>query len=227
MALTMLPLCCLATAAKAQISASASLVSDYRFRGISLSDGQPALTVSLAYDHSSGAYAGVSLIGQDTAHDGARMLGNIEYIGYATRKSMGLSWDVGIHNENLTAYADKKYVLHYTELYAGMTSNNFSTHLYYSPNYLKAGAITLYADLDGALRPASQWRLFGHVGVQTPLGPPDIQPNRRERYDFRAGIAREFQRCEVDLAWATTSLTPANQVLPSRAGLVLSVSYFF
>jgi uncharacterized protein (TIGR02001 family) len=226
MALTMLPLC-LATPAKAQFSASASLASDYRFRGVSLSDRRPVLTVSLAYDHGSGAYGGVSVIGLDTAHEGVEMLGNIEYIGYATRKTMGVSWDLGVHNENLTAYADKKYVLRYTELYAGLTSNNISTHLYYSPNYLKAGASILYADLDGALRPAAQWRLFGHVGVQTPLGPPDIQPNRRERYDLRAGIAREFQRCEVDLAWTATSPAPANQALPSRAGLVLSASYFF
>jgi uncharacterized protein (TIGR02001 family) len=162
MALTMLPLC-LATPAMAQISASASLASDYRFRGISLSDGRPALTANLAYDHSSGAYAGVSVIGIDTPHDGAQMLGHIEYIGYATRKSRGLSWDVGLHNEDLTAYADRKYVFRYTEVYAGLTSNNISTHLYYSPNYLKPGASILYADLDGALRPAPQWRLFGHV----------------------------------------------------------------
>jgi uncharacterized protein (TIGR02001 family) len=226
MALTMLPLC-VVTPARAQISASASLASDYRFRGISLSDGRPALTASLAYDHSSGAYAGVSVIGLDAPHDGVEMLGDIEYIGFATRKTMGVSWDVGVHNENLTAYADKKYILRYTELYAGLTSSNISAHLSYSPNYLKAGASILYADLDGALRPAAQWRLFGHVGVQTPLGPPDIQPSRRERYDLRAGVAREFQRCEVDLAWTAGLPTPANQALPSRAGLVLSASYFF
>ena len=222
----MLPLC-LAAPARAQISASASLASDYRFRGISLSDSRPALTAGLAYDHASGAYAGVSVIGVDTPHDGIQMLGTIEYIGYATRRSMGLSWDVGLHNEDLRAYADKEYVLRYTEVYAGVTSNNISAYLYYSPDYFKAGASILYADVDGALRPAAQWRLFGHVGVQTPLGPADIQPSRRERYDFRAGIAREFQRCEVDLAWTAPSPSPANQNLPSRPGLVLSASYFF
>jgi uncharacterized protein (TIGR02001 family) len=226
MVLTISPLW-LAAPAKAQVSASASLESDYRFRGVSLSDSRPALTVSVAYDHASGAYLGASAIAQDTAHAGAQMLGYVEYIGFATPKHLGVSWDFGLNNENLTAYADKEYVLHYTEAYVGVTSSNLSAHLYYSPNYLRSGASILYADIDGALRPAARWRLFGHVGVMTPTGAADAQTNRRERYDLRAGVAREFQRCEVDLAWTAASPDPMNPALPSRPALVVSASYFF
>ena len=226
MVLTMLPLY-LSTPAKAQISVSTSLESDYRFRGISLSNGRPALTASIAYDDSSGAYLGASAIAQDTAHAGVQMLGYVEYIGFATPKRGGVALDFGVNNETLTAYADREYVLRYTEAYVGLTSSNISAHVYYSPNYFRAGASTLYADVDGAFRPAAHWRLFGHVGVLTPTGPADVQTNRRERYDLRAGVAREFQRSEVDLAWTATSPSPLNQTLPSRGALVVSASYFF
>ena len=41
------------------VSGTLTLVSDYRFRGISLSDEDPALQVSLAVDHESGYYGAV------------------------------------------------------------------------------------------------------------------------------------------------------------------------
>ncbi|HRQ61874.1 MAG TPA: TorF family putative porin, partial [Alphaproteobacteria bacterium] len=42
-----------------EFSASAALVSEYAFRGISQSDEHPALQGSIDYEHESGFYAGV------------------------------------------------------------------------------------------------------------------------------------------------------------------------
>ena len=47
-------------AVHAQTTVSAAIESDYRFRGISLSDGKPDVRFNIGYDHKSGAYAGLS-----------------------------------------------------------------------------------------------------------------------------------------------------------------------
>src|SRR5439155_7805223 len=56
-----------------QVSGSASLVSDYRFRGVSLSQEKPALQLNVLYDDQSGWYAGafassVQIFGQHDRH---------------------------------------------------------------------------------------------------------------------------------------------------------------
>jgi hypothetical protein len=45
-----------------------------------------------------------------------------------------------------------------------------SAHVYYSPSPLVSAARTLYAEANGAARPARAWRLFAHAGVLTSLG---------------------------------------------------------
>ena len=53
-----LALACLPAAANASdISAEIGLVSDYRYRGLSLSDGKPAIQGSATFEHDSGLYA--------------------------------------------------------------------------------------------------------------------------------------------------------------------------
>ncbi len=66
----------LARPAHAQFSGAVSLQSDYRYRGISLTERQPVVSLDLAYDHASGAYAGASAIGVN--EDGLRSLGFID-----------------------------------------------------------------------------------------------------------------------------------------------------
>lgn len=55
--------------ADAEFSASATVESEYRFRGVALTDDKPDARIELSYDHPSGAYAGFSLIGGETVHD--------------------------------------------------------------------------------------------------------------------------------------------------------------
>jgi uncharacterized protein (TIGR02001 family) len=223
---------CLAAPARAQITAGASLESDYRFRGISLSGERPVLTLSLGYDHASGLYVGGSAVLEDTPHDGVQLLGQAAYLGYATPKGLGPSWDVGVSHQTFTQYpraeyAGAQYTLRYTEAYVGVITDHISAHLYYSPSYLRPGASTVYADLSGAVRPAQQWRLFGHVGALTPLNQFGGQAPRRERYDLRVGVARQFAGGELHLAWTTTSPGPPVQLSQNGSALVLGAAYFF
>ena len=68
------------------LSASIELVSDYRFRGVSLSDRRPAIQAGAEYAHSSGLFAGVwGSSGVDAEVDA--------YVGYSGRAA-GLSYTV-------------------------------------------------------------------------------------------------------------------------------------
>jgi uncharacterized protein (TIGR02001 family) len=221
-----LTLAVLPAAAVAQVSFSGSVESDYRFRGQSLSNGRPALILSLAYDHPSGAYAGFSALGQDTADDGARLLGFVEYAGYAFRRSAsGPSFDIGIDNENYSEYSRTEYAVAYSEVYGGVTFGGVSSHIYYSPNYFGAGASLVYASLDGAYRPNDDWRLTVHGGASTPIG--FYATGHHERYDLRVGVSRQFRNVEAHVAWTGYWPGPSTSTIASRPAFVIGASLFF
>jgi uncharacterized protein (TIGR02001 family) len=219
----------LASRAQAEVGVSLAADTDDRLRGVSISDGQPVVSLNLAYDHQTGFYGGVSATAVVTAHDGWEMLGEVVYAGYAGRLDGQTSWDVGATNSSVSVYPDTAYRYNYTEVYAGIARNGLSAHVYYSPRYLGGGAPTFYGELNGAWRPARRWRLFAHAGVLTAVGHGALTYYGRTQFDARLGVAREFGRCEVHLAWTTTSATPdfPPGYAQSRNGVVLGAAYNF
>ena len=218
---------CLAAPARAQVAVSVSVESDDRFRGVSLSDGRPVLAANIAYDHVSGAYVGGSVIGVEGPGDNPRVLGYVDYAGYSARANASLAFDVGLTNAHYTRPIPGGYTVDYTEIYAGLVADNVSAHLYYSPNYFGTGAQTVYVDVDGAVRPARHWRLFGHLGVLTPLGG---EARLGGAYvDARAGVAFEFKGCELRLAWTAVGPKPyyPSAYPQGRDAFVLGATYAF
>jgi uncharacterized protein (TIGR02001 family) len=214
----------LAQPARAQLSAALGLTSDYRYRGISLSSGAPAATFDLAYDHKSGFYAGGSTVATD--HDGElRSLGFIEYLGFATRRNGGMSFDVGVNNQDLAYYyRDKRIPLRYAEVYAGVVGDFLSAHLHYSPNYLRRGYAALYAEVDGSVKPAEKWRLFAHLGSTIPVGDTE---GRRQRWDARAGVARQLGPFELQASVTSTTPNPPAATPHHPTALIAGASWFF
>jgi uncharacterized protein (TIGR02001 family) len=214
----------LAEPARAQVSASLGLQSDYRYRGISLSNARPVGTFDIAYDHKSGFYAGGSAIVTD--HDGElKSLGFIEYLGYATPRFGGVSWDFGLDNQDLAYYyGDKRIPVRYAEGYVGVVGKVLSAHLHYAPNYLRQGYGSLYAEVDGSVKPADKWRLFAHLGATVPVG--DTQ-GRRQRWDARAGVARQLGPIELQASLVATTPNPPAATPQARTAVVVGASWFF
>ena len=212
--------------AQAQLSGSLTVASDFRLRGISVTERRPAVTLSAAYDDRSGLYAGASVIAHDPEAVAARILGHTEYLGYAMRADDGVSWDVGVANVDLTLYADQKYPLSYRQLYVGVGKDSLSARLSLSPNYPRHGLSSAYLDLNGVARPAEDWRVSGHVGVMRRLGggPGD---GRRERYDARVGVTRSFDDFEVQASWTGVAHRPRPRASRTRSGFQVGASYFF
>ena len=214
----------LAQPAHAQLSADVSVQTDYRYRGFSLSSGLPAATVDFAYDHPSGVYAGASAIG--AVIDGkARSLGFIEYLGYASPRFHGMSWDVGVNNEDLAYYYEgRRLPYRYAEVYGGVVGDHVSAHLHYAPSYLRPGYGSLYAEVEGSLKPAEHWRLFAHLGTTIPVGDT---AGRRQRWDARAGVARQFGPVELQASVTSTTPDPPALTPHHRTALVAGATWFF
>jgi uncharacterized protein (TIGR02001 family) len=218
----------LTTVANAQVSGSASLLSDYQYRGLSLSDGRPALSLSLSYDTAMGAYVGGSAIAE-TGHGGVRMLGHVEYLGYARRTASDLTWDIGVTNQHVTKYYDQNYELNYTQIYAGLKYRSLSYYIYYSPDYFAEHYSTVYVDVSGGFRPARRIRVFGHVGALAAFGANPGPASPAVQVDLRAGVAAEFRHGELELSWGTAlgRLNYLAGVPQRRAAPVLTALVFF
>lgn len=219
----------LSSPARAQVGLAVSVDSDDRFRGVSLSDERPVLGLQVSYDPAGGAYAGAGVIAVDTAHDGLRALGYVAYLGYARRGATGPTWDVGVTNAEVREYSSGRNSLNYSEAYVGFLTEHFNGRIFYSPGYFGGKLRTVYAELNGAIRPAPDWRLFGHVGVLTPVGGWAPRGARGERYDLRAGLARQWGDYELRLVWTSAIAEPTYAGTPqqTRDALTVGASYAF
>jgi uncharacterized protein (TIGR02001 family) len=210
--------------ASAQVAVEGALLSDYRVRGYSISDGEPAASLSLSYDHPSGVYIGATAIG--SFRDGQPELAGFQAnAGYALRLSPQVSLDAGV-SRSVYYYAYGTRHLGYTELYFGVSAPHVSARVNYSPDYYRAGTPTLYAEVDGGIEPVTNWVLSAHAGVFSYLGwHPSFLP--RERYDWRIGAARKFgaTSLRLDLSGRVQG-TPARRATDATA-LVFSVTHGF
>jgi uncharacterized protein (TIGR02001 family) len=217
------------TPATAELGASISILSQDRLRGYSVSRGRPVATLDLSYDDASGFYVGGSATGVATAHQGARLLGAKANFGYATEIEPGLVMDIGIVHSRYTEYFSGGRAADYTEAYFGLITNHFSSHIHYSPDYFRSGLSTIYADVEGVVRPVANWRLNSHLGVLTQIRGPRPPGVARTHYDWRLGVAR--QAGPFDLQLAVTGGGPGPDYYNGRPhrrnALVFAVVYIF
>lgn len=178
--------------ASAQVAIEAALQTDYRVRGYSISDGEPAASLSVSYDDPSGVYLGGSTVG--TIRDGeAELLGIQGNLGYAVRLSPAVSIDGGISRTQYFYGYGTSRNYDFTEVYLGLALPDVSARVSYSPDYYRNDTPTIYAELDSGFEPAPDWFLSAHVGALTYLDRrPFYLP--RTRYDWRLGASRQFGR---------------------------------
>lgn len=233
--------------AQAQPTVSLLLESDYRYRGLSLTDGKPAGRLGLALDHRSGAYGGGSLVVGDGGGGDVSVIGYGGYAGYARRTGSGLAWDVGVTGSRIETHIPVRinlvgpdgraylqtyrysYRARYLEAYAGASKGPLAAYVYYSPDYLQQEGKTLYFDLTATARPRDDIRLFGHLGALAPLERRPAPGGGRGRFDYRLGIAWQFRRGELQLAWTGVASHVDYPIgYPQRRdALVLSAAAFF
>jgi uncharacterized protein (TIGR02001 family) len=178
--------------AQAQVSGSAGIVSDYMYRGISLSSGKPAARLSLDVDGASGWFAGGQVVTGQLApqsHRNAQWLG---YGGYAQRLPSGLSWETGVSAYAFHGAPDWNF----REVFVGLSYDNYSARLHYSPDYLGFGDRTVYAELNGGAPLAAGWRYFWRGGFLAAL---DNALSSRAEARIGVGTAVEGWQLQLSL----------------------------
>jgi uncharacterized protein (TIGR02001 family) len=209
----------------AQTSGSVSIISDYRYRGVSLSEGRPVAQINLGYDSPGGWYAGG--FASSARLDSANTEQLIAYAGYTDQFSSGLSWEAGASNALFLGVS--RY--NYAEAFAGLTSDNFSGRIYFSPNYFGQNARTMYAEINGAYPFLEKIHLLAHIGLLHSISSTDGGVSDAiSRFDSRLGVSASVADWNAQLAWVVIEKSQSKyshyEDRNPRA-LVLSLSYAF
>jgi uncharacterized protein (TIGR02001 family) len=217
-----------ASAASAQLSGTLSVVSDYRYRGISLSQQKPAAQASVDYDDPSGFYGGlfgstVELAGESTTSAQA-----LAYVGWVLPVGNGFHWDLG---GDYSVFSDG-HSYDFGELYTGIGASNFNVRVHYSPNYFGFDQPSWYGEVNGSVPLGNDFALFAHLGFLRPVGQVATYPTSsvRNPVDWRVGVERDFGGFNIQVAWVGTNgsgaLYPLNET-ERRNTVVASRSWSF
>ena len=213
----------------AQVTGNVTLLSDYRFRGESLTEGQPALQAGVNYDHPGGAFLG-GLVSNVRIDPDVSGLSARVYAGYARPLDGRASWDAGIVTYAFPRPASGPSY-DYAEAFLGASFETLSTRLYYTNNYF-GGGTAAYLEVN-ATRPIVE-RLFlvGHVGYLHLSQPREGLANIQSRgiIDMLAGVNVEVSGLTLGLSVVGSSAQ--QQSCPGGSGrcnttAVLSLSHAF
>ncbi|WP_076592601.1 TorF family putative porin [Herminiimonas arsenitoxidans] len=212
-----------------------SVVSDYRFRGVSQTFKQPAVQGGFDYAHSSGFYVGNwnSNVSGNSFTDGSIEMDL--YGGYKFTIAPDLTGDVGVlyyyYPGAFNTGTNKKY--NTTELYAAGTYKWFTlkysstvSDFFATPDSKGSG----YLELNAAFEVADKTTLGFHVGQQK------VRHNGSLDYtDYKVSLARDFGFATIGLAIIGTDVdgdgpvTSGSGKVKKTAGTtgVLSISKAF
>jgi uncharacterized protein (TIGR02001 family) len=187
-----------ASGASAQLSATASVLSDYRYRGISLSQERPAAQFGLAWDDPSGVYAGLFASSVQFALSPGRELQIASYAGYARRFASGWSAEVGAEYSTFTGPGSYDYA----EAYVGVAGEQLSARLYFAPRYFGRDSGAFYAEINGTQALSDRLRLVAHAGMLVNRGNYMLYgPTDRRLLDGRLGVAVDIEAFTLQASW--------------------------
>ena len=214
--------------ARAQVAGTVAIVSDYRFRGVSLSRQNPAIQASIGFDAPNGWYAGVFGSSVELAGTGTRGVQAVPYIGVAAPVAGDLHWEAGADYSIFSS----AHAYDYGELYAGITIRKLNVRVHYSPEYFGRAHASLYGEMNATQPLQDGVALLAHVGVLAPLSsaPDPYTETVHNPVDVRAGVGIDVAALNIQLAWIWTDgvgnsypAYPAQQ----RSAFVASLSWSY
>ena len=200
------------------IAYNVGVTTNYLFRGVSQSQGDPAISGGVDYSHASGFYAGAWASTQKWVEDGGyKADSNLEldlYGGY--KGAMGdVGYDVGLvtyyyPGDQMAAPATDPDT---TELYLGMSWKTLSLKYSYTVSDRFVGWSTTagdktkgsyYLDLSGSHDLGNGWGVVGHIGYQ------DVKDNDAASYtDYKLGVTKDVGFGTVTMAYTDTDADTA------------------
>ena len=196
----------------AEISGNVALTTDYRFRGISQTDRDPAIQGGFDWAHDSGFYLG-------TWGSNVQFAGSLEldyYAGYAGNITDNIGFDVGAlyydyPGGDLGGGVDPEYY----EVYGGLSGDvgpvGLSGTVSYSPDYFGETGKAFYYDLGASYDLPAEFSLSAHFGYQTiddgSVNDDGFFSSDEDSYkDWSFGVSRSFMGADLDLSYIDTNL---------------------
>ena len=186
------------TAAHAELSGTVGVVSDYDFRGISLSATDPALQGSIDWAAESGFYVGAW--GSNIDY-GQGVDGDIEidlYAGYAGETEGGLGWDVGLV---YYTYPGSDDISDYPELYGALSYKWFELKQWYSNDLSGLDEDGFYTEANGSFELPANFGLNLHIGYQY-----GDAWDGSEFMDYSVGVGYTLGNFDLELKYVDTDL---------------------
>lgn len=230
--------------AQAEVTGTAAVTSDYDFRGVSLSNEDPAFQASIDYAHDNGLYA--SILGSSIDY-GSDYDGTIEIdlsAGRSGETEAGIGWDVGMA---LYLYPDsnsssaKAEIEDYGEAYLGGSYKMFDARVWYTNDYGDTSDSAWYTELNvsfdlpvGLTLDLHAGRSFGDywdqvaTEAESELGTTGIDG---EYTDWSLGLAYTAGYFDLNLRYVDTDTDSALEVnsgaFANDSRMVFSVSTSF
>jgi uncharacterized protein (TIGR02001 family) len=183
----------MAGVAQADVTGTATIVSDYDFRGVSQTLEDPALQISL--DYSGGPWY-VGVWGSNVDFGSAKPSTEIDvYTGFKGAIEGGLGWDVGLVYYAYPAASD----INTAEIYGKLTYSVVTGAVYFTDNYFNTDESEFYVSLDAAI-PA------GPLSVNLHAGYSDSEAFADGSYtDYGIGVSYSASNLTLGLKWVTQS----------------------
>ena len=219
-----------AAAAHAEFSATITGVTDYNFRGISLSANDPALQGSLDWGFDNGIYVGAWASNIDYGPD---YDGNIEldlYAGYAGEFG-ALAYDVGIvwyTYPDSSSSGRKEKIRDYPDTYIGLSYEFIEFKQWYSWDYGGFGDDAWYSELNLGWDLPYNFSVGAHLGYNYGDAYGDS-----EYLDYSVGVGYTLGNFELGLSYVDTDLDryddlySKDDVFKSDGRFIFSVSTTF
>ncbi len=179
----------LSSSASADFSATATVVSDYDYRGYSQTAGDWALQGSVAYEHESSFYASVWGSSLDWGSNSDADI-EMNYVAGFTQDfgDSGVAWDLGLLYYNYPGATSADFL----EIYGGLSWSYFRIKLSYSDDFAGLGASAWYVDGGASHDWENGFGVFAYAGYSfgnafergegLPFGAPDY-------YNYGLGVA--------------------------------------
>lgn len=203
-----------ATSAQAEVSGNIALTTDYVFRGVSLSGGDPVVQGGFDWSNDSW-YAGVWGSSLGSAGDSMEL----DLYGGWTPTTGPVTWDLGLIGYFYPGAEDDGAEFDYVELKVGGTyafNDKFSLGgaVYYSPeNYGDTGNAT-YIEINGDYGFSDALHVtgaFGNQSVEDPDGP--LPGTGRDDYNtWNIGATYALHGFELDLRYHDTDIEAGSDI---------------
>jgi len=187
--LAALGLMTMAGIAQADVTGTATIVSDYDWRGWTQTNYNPALQMSIDYASAGGWYVGAWGSNIDWIDDDSKTEVDF-YTGFKGATDGGLGWDVGVVYYSYPGASD----VNTAELYGKLSYSVVTGQVAYTDNYFDSGEAAYYVALDAAI-PTGPLSLNLHAGMS------DGDAFTDSVSDYSIGVSYTASKLTLGMKW--------------------------